>query len=106
VKTLAYLESFGIPDQIWIIWEYSIYSFNYCGDGVKRRGVCTDVLNAHLTGKAVPCKQVPEDVRDAFERMELFHMTRSSHAETMVCVKYNLKLGTFEVPQHSKTGGT
>jgi hypothetical protein len=106
VKALEYLESFGISAQIWNMMEYSNDSFNYYGDGFERRGVCTDVQKAHLTGTGVPCKQVPEDVKDAFERMEPCHMTRSSHAETMICVKYNFKLGTFEVPQQSKTGGT
>jgi hypothetical protein len=77
-----------------------------CNHTYNRRDVCTDVLNAHLMGTAVPCKKVPGDVRDAFERMELFHWTRSSRGETMVCVVYNFKLVTFEVSQHSKTGGT
>jgi hypothetical protein len=38
--------------------------------------------------------------------MELCQLTRSSHAETMVCVNYNLQLGNFEVTRHLKTGGT
>jgi hypothetical protein len=48
---------------------------------------------------------VLEDIRDAFERMELFQWTRSSNAETMMCLKYNFKQGAFEIPQHSKIGG-
>jgi hypothetical protein len=54
---------------------------------VNRLHACTDVLDAHLTGAAVPVP-VPQDVREAFERMKLFQLTRRSHAETMVCVKY------------------
>jgi hypothetical protein len=47
-----------------------------------------------------------ENVSDVFERMELFQLTRSSHAEAMLCVRYSFKLGSFELPQYSKTGGT
>jgi hypothetical protein len=71
---LEYLIRFGISGK------YGNDSCKYCGDAFNRLGVCNDVLDAHLTGTAV-LVPVPQDVREVFERMKLFKLTRSSHAE-------------------------
>jgi Protein of unknown function (DUF 659) len=46
--------------------KYNIDSCNYCGSNFKRQRVGTDILKSHLAGTAVPCKHVPDDVRECF----------------------------------------
>jgi hypothetical protein len=47
--------------------KYHIDSCKFCGDALKRLGLGTGVLKAHLACKAVSCMKVPGDVRDALK---------------------------------------